>query len=407
MTDKLYLTDAYLREFSAAVVQARETAEGWEIVLDRTAFYPEGGGQPCDTGEIDGIPVMSVREAGEQVIHILPIPPAGRTITGRINWAKRFYHMQQHSGQHILSAIFDNLYQAATIGFHLGAESTQIDLTLAELTHKQALEVEAAVNAAVYANIPVTAAIVERKDLQRFPLRKLPAKDFPQLRLISAGSLDCCPCGGTHVNSTGEIGIIKILGWEKKNNAVRVDFVCGERALSDYQQKHRLIKEFMTRLSSSLNELPEAFSQRMEKADALTKELADARIELNKYLAASLLQTAAVNQGVRLIAHILKDAQPGDAATLAKALTASEPAIALVAAVSPDGSKAHLVFATNINGPDMNKLLKQALAALNGRGGGNPRLAQGGANNPSGLPELLDSMLQSITANTLAETGER
>ena len=393
MTDKLYLQDAYIQEFQAVVLESRQTADGWEIVLDRTAFYPEGGGQPCDIGDIGGLPVTAVREEGESVIHVMQQPPASETVTGRINWSRRFYHMQQHSGQHILSAVFDDKWQAATVGFHLGADSTQIDVAIADLKPEQMAEAEATANLALYANMPVTAEWVKVEDLVRYQLRKPPAKNFAQLRLINVGNIDCCPCGGTHIKSTGEIGMIKILGWERKNNAVRVDFVCGERALTDYQLKHHLVQEMASNLSVPVKELTEAFVQRLAKIDSLTKEITTVRLELSQFQAAALLQTAPLYKDIHMVAHCLQDAPPNDAAQLAKNLTATVPAAAFVAAISPGAAKAHLVFATNTDRLDMGKLLKAALAKLNGKGGGSPRLAQGGTTSPDKLQEVLDEAL--------------
>ena len=389
MTDKLYLQDAYIREFTASLLASKQTEEGWEVVLDRTAFYPEGGGQPCDTGEINGIRVTAVYEVDEQVIHVLQSLPDSNVVTGVIHWQKRFDHMQQHSGQHILSALFDEKWNAATVGFHLGSDSTQIDLALSELTPEQVADAEQAANSVLYDNLPITTEWVSREELDRYPIRKPPAKDFAKLRLVLVGNHDCCPCGGTHVKGTAEIGMLKILGWEKKNNTVRVDFACGERAFADYQLKHRLIQEFSSKLSAPVKELAEALSLRLAKGDSLARELAALRFELSQQQAIILLQTAPLYKDRKIIAHILQDSQPSDAAQLAKNLTSSFASVALVAAVSPDGGKCHLVFATNTDGPDMGKLLKAALVKLNGKGGGNARLAQGGSTNTQGLQQVL------------------
>lgn len=393
MTNKLYLQDAYIQEFQAVVLESRQAAGNWEIILDQTAFYPEGGGQPFDTGEIGGLPVTAVREEGETVIHVMPQPPASATLTGRIDWYKRFDHMQQHSGQHILSAVFDNKWQAATVGFHLGADLTQIDLAISNITPEQIAEAEITANLALYANIPVTAAWVKQKDIGRYRLRKPPTKEFAQLRLVSAGDIDCCPCGGTHVKAAGEIGMIKILGWERKNNAVRVSFVCGRRALADYQLKQQLIQEITESLSAPAKEVSEAFAQRMAKLDTLTKELAAARSELSQCQANALLQAALLYKEVHIVSHCLQNAQPNDAAHLAKHLIATVPAAAFVAAISPGSAKAHLVFATNTDRMDMGKMLKAALAKLDGKGGGTPRLAQGGTGDPDKLHEVLEETL--------------
>lgn len=389
MTDKLYLENAYIQKFSAAVTETRQAANGWEIILDRTAFYPESGGQPFDTGEIDGVPVTAVWEENATVIHLMRQPPAAKTVVGRIDWARRFDHMQQHSGQHILSAVFDDQLQAATAGFHLGKDSTQIDLAIADLTAEQAAAAEAAANAAICANLPVAAKWVKAEELGQYPLRKPPAKHFSQLRLVSAGTIDCCPCGGTHVKATGEIGLIKILGWERKNNTTRVEFLCGQRAIADYRAKHHLVQKMIGLLSVPAAELAETVCQRIAKQELLAKELAAARAELSQMKAAALLEGAELHNGIRLVACCLRDSQPNDAAQLARNLTGSVPAVAFIAAIGSESGKVHLVFASNTDKLDAGKLLKAALVKLNGKGGGNPRLAQGGVNTSDKLSEVL------------------
>jgi alanyl-tRNA synthetase len=187
--------------------------------------------------------------------------------------------------------------------------------------------------------------------------------------------------------------MIKVLGWERKNNAIRVDFVCGKRALTDYQVKHHLVQETASKLSVPVKELAETFSQRLAKLDSLTKELTAVRTELSQAQAAALLQTALQHTDIHMVAHCLQDAQPNDAAQLAKNLTATVPAVAFIAAISPGSAKAHLVFATNTDKLDMGKLLKAGLAKLNGKGGGSPRLAQGGTNSPDKLQAVLSEAL--------------
>ena len=401
MTDRLYNKDAYIQQFDAVVLTMLRSTDGWEITLDRTAFYPEGGGQPCDLGTIDGKSVTAVREVNGEVIHVLQSPPTTKQVVCQIDWTRRFDYMQQHSGQHILSAILNEQLGAATVGFHLGEQSTQIDIAMAELNHEQIYAAESAANFAIFSNLPVNSQWVTQDELNCFPLRKLPVKDFSLLRLISIGSLDCCPCCGTHVSFTGEIGMIKILGWEKKNHALRIDFVCGKRALADYQTKHRVIAEVSSHLSAPVNGLADAVTQRLNKVESLSKELTTLRSQLGRAQADLLLHSTSPHQGLRVISHILHDSQPNDAAQLAKHLTSGIPVAALIAAVNQDGTKAHLVFATNIDGLDMGKLLKSVLSQLNGKGGGNARLAQGGTNYPDKLAAIMAGASEEINKTWL------
>ena len=212
-TEKLYYSDPYLKEFSAHVIKITELEDGRiGVILDRTAFYPEGGGQPCDTGWLNDIPVIDVRSKDGDIVHVVSEALSTDEVTGRLDWARRFDHMQQHSGEHVLSGAFLELFGAENVGFHLGPDAVYIDIALESLSAGQAAAVEARANAAVYATLPVSTHQVTDADLSRFPLRKLPTKGFGSLRLVEMPGIDCCPCGGTHVSNTGQIGGIKIRG---------------------------------------------------------------------------------------------------------------------------------------------------------------------------------------------------
>ena len=262
------------------------------VILDRTLFYPESGGQPFDTGFINNCPVTAVEEVGEEILHVVESRLETGQAYGVIDWPRRFDHMQQHSGEHILSAAFKNLLDAENIGFHLGANSSQIDINISSLSPEQVIAVEKLANDMVFANQAVKSHLVARDALPSFSLRKQPAKDFAIIRLIEATDIDCCPCGGTHVAATGEVGLIKILSWSRKNNAVRVDFVCGKRALADYQQKNSTINELSSRLSSPPAEILPAAEKQLAKLETITKQLVAAKQELTHYLAGDLYQKA-------------------------------------------------------------------------------------------------------------------
>ena len=227
-TEKLYYQDPHLREFTATILEKSALADGqFAIILDRTAFYPEGGGQPCDTGSLNEAPVLSVQTRNGDIIHTVACDPGEGPVTGRIDWQRRFDHMQQHTGEHILSGIFLSLHQAENVGFHLSATTCQIDVTLPSLSPEQAQIIEDAANAVIFSNRPIDAKFVETAELSAYSLRKEPGAEFEQIRLVSIQNCDCCPCGGTHVSHTGEVGLLKIRGWEKRKNNIRVEFACG------------------------------------------------------------------------------------------------------------------------------------------------------------------------------------
>lgn len=390
-TEKLCYSDPYLREFTAAVTEIRPLDGGrWGIILDRTAFYPEGGGQPGDSGALDHIPVLDTYEEDGTIIHVAAARPSGYTVTGRLDWDRRFDHMQQHSGEHLLSAAFADLFGAENIGFHLGADSVYIDLTLDALTPEQAAAAEDAANAAVFANRPVTAHTVGPADLASFPLRKRPARDFASIRLVAVEGVDCCPCGGTHVAATGEIGLIKIRSWERKGGAVRVDFVSGRRALADYRQSAAVARALAARLSAPVADVPAAAERQLAKLDTLHKDLQAARQELNRHLAAALYDQADGAAGFRLVVRLADGLAPAELADLARQLLARGPAVVLLAAGSAADDKSHLLFACTPGlSADMGRLLRAALAATGGKGGGSPHWAQGGGAYSDKLQDAL------------------
>ena len=393
-TEKIYQEDVYCREFEARIIDISPEADGsgrWEVVLNRTAFYPESGGQPWDKGELNGCPVVAVREKDGRIIHVLEKQPGESSVRGRIDWQRRFDHMQQHSGEHILSGIFLSRLNANNVGFHLGAASSQIDLDVDSLDEGAAAEVERLANAAVFANRRVACHLVTPADLTRFRLRKELTKTVSQVRIVEIDGVDCCPCGGTHVALTGEVGLIKILGWEKKKGGVRVDFVCGVRALTDYQEKHRSVAALGVLLSAPSPQVEEAVQKQLEKTEAMKRELALLRRQANCRLAEDLLRDRDVSQPIPVVTHILTDPSGGELTELAGLLMKNMPVAALLAGVYPEAGKTTLLFTASEGLPvNMSHVLKKVVPLIGGKGGGTALTAQGGGANPEKVAELLE-----------------
>lgn len=380
-TEKLYYQDVYLREFTAQVTSKTALADGkFAVVLDRTAFYPEGGGQPCDLGALNEAPVIDVRTIGDEIVHTTAGDPGDGPVTGRLDWRRRFDHMQQHSGEHILSGILLANYQAENVGFHLSPASCQIDVTLPSLNAEQANAIEDAANAAIFANLPVEGKFVDQAELAAYRLRKEPGKEFLQIRLVSVEDCDCCPCGGTHVSQTGEVGLLKIRSWEKRKQNIRLDFVCGNRALADYRLKHELARALSSRFSAPVEGALAAVERTLEKLDACQSQLAAGRKAYHEELAARLLAEAANHSpmGILIISRVFANYGAADLQDFAARITAGG-AICLVAADDNDGGRISLLFAAPTATPlPMNELLKQTLSPFGGKGGGNALSAQGG-----------------------------
>lgn len=409
MEQKLFYTQPNSSTFSAKLTNIIPLDNHcFGLILDATAFYPEGGGQPCDTGTIQDYPIIDVQERDGQIVHIIKEPIdmdlLNTNVKGMVNWRRRFDHMQQHSGQHILSAVFYNTFQAKTVGFHMGSESCQIDLAMDELTLEMADRVECLANELLFANKPIVTQWVGADELSSFPIRKIPKKKIENARLVYIEDFDYSLCCGTHTATTGAIGLVKIRHWERKNNAVRIDFVCGGRALQDYQYKNALLNRLSNQFSSAIPSLEAAIEQTVTKSERLTKELLHAKQALYQQLAAQLAEdTDSLAGGVTIITHILHDAYPQDVNMLAKELLQRPKTIVLLAGVDTEKSKNHLLFSAtdDIANINMGWQLKNTLAELGGKGGGSALAAQGGCAHNSNLCAALAQAKTEIAAALL------
>ena len=409
MEQKLFYTQPNSNTFSAKLTDIIPLDNHcFGLILDATAFYPEGGGQPSDTGAIQDYPIIDVQERDGQIVHITHEPIdmnlLNTNIKGSVNWHRRFDHMQQHSGQHILSAVFYNTFQAKTVGFHMGSESCQIDLAMDELTLEMANQAEWLANEIIFSDKPIVAKWVSADELSLFPIRKMPAKKFDNARLVYIEGFDYSLCCGTHAATTGAIGLVKIRHWERKNNAVRIDFVCGGRALQDYQYKNALLNRLSNKFSAAIPSLETAIEQTVTKSERLTKEVLHAKQALYQQLAVQLAEDADSLAGdVTIFTYILNDVDPQDVNMLGKELLQRPKTIVLLAGVEATGQKAHLLFSTTNDIVDihMGRQLKNTLMELGGKGGGSATSAQGGCENSSKLSAALDKAKTELAAALL------
>jgi alanyl-tRNA synthetase len=374
---RLYYTDSLLREFDATVVACEAAADGRaSVVLDRTAFYPTSGGQPFDTGTLGERRVLDVIDDDAGTIrHVVDAPVApGARVHGAVDWPRRFDHMQQHTGQHVLSAAFDRLFDLRTVSFHLGRDNATIDLAR-QVTPEEIARAESEANRVVWENRPVTVRFVAEDEATRLPLRKEPVRSGP-LRLVEVTGFDLSACGGTHVPATGMIGIIAIAGWEKFKGASRVSFVCGGRALRGYGH----LRDAMAAASRALSVSPAEVAATIERLQGDVKDFGRTIRRLQDEAAtgrAARLRAEATTIGGRL--SVLRH-EPGlDATglkTLASAVVGEPGAVVMLVG---DGTPAPVVIARSGDVDfDAAGWLKQAAATLGGRGGGRPELAQGG-----------------------------
>jgi alanyl-tRNA synthetase len=393
MTERLYYTDSYLHDFRARVTGISD--DGCTVYLDRTAFYPSSGGQPFDTGTIGGAAVLDVVEDGSRIAHRLAAPVAEGEVPCAIDWNRRFDHMQQHTGQHLLSAVFEEMFSLHTVSFHLGAESATIDLqgdlqrdgegTVVE--PETALAAERRANEIVFENRPVTVHFEHRAEAQG--LRKASEREGT-LRIIAIDGLDRSACGGTHVRSTGEIGLILLRKLEKIRQSVRVEFVCGGRAARRARTDYEALCKVAQLFSSSLDDTPAVVAAQLEAARTAQKARRKLELDLAAYQGKELYQaTEPGPDGVRRVWQRVASGSRGgsleELRAVAQNFTAQSKAI--FTATLNDPPSVLLAVSTD-SGVDAGKLLKAALTEAGGCGGGNTRIAQGGVPE-AGMLELV------------------
>lgn len=385
MTGRLYYADPYLRQFEATVTERLSWHGQPAVVLSRSAFYPTGGGQPHDTGWLQAVCVLDVveREVDKAVIHVLEEElsggvcpePGPRVVTGEVDWPRRFDHMQQHTGQHLLSQAAERLLGAATVGFHLGEEVSTVDLDRAPLDAGQLDHLEAEANRIVFDNRPVVARFVSQGELASLPLRKLPKVSGP-VRIVEIRDFDWSPCGGTHVRATGEVGLVKIVRAERRGSETRLEFLCGGRALTDYRTKNRLLLQLASRFSVGYWQLSEAIERLEEGAHSYRKAAQRAQDQLLDVEAHSIASQAEPLGEFVLVSRVLQDRRLEDVKRLALKMAEKHGCVALLGL---PGDKGHLIFAAPPDSAyDLRPILRQACAVIGGGGGGRPRLAQGG-----------------------------
>jgi alanyl-tRNA synthetase len=391
VTERLYYSDSHLIEFDARVVDVTERVSGWAaIVLDRTAFYPTGGGQPSDTGTLNGARVVECIDDGDNgVLHVVQgmMPSRGAVVQGRVDWSRRLDHMQQHTGQHILSQAFVNLFKAPTKSFRVLETSCEIDVDLNNPTTEIIERAVELANNVVWEDRAIEIRNVTSAEAAELPLRKESARDG-ELRLIEIEGFDLTPCGGTHAYRTGEVGMIAVRSWERAKGLTRIEFVAGTRALADYRKANRSAREVAALFSTGRDDAPHVAAQMVEEHKELNRrirvleELA-AEVEAEKLLADA-------SQGVVVQVFNGRDAE--SLKKLAHALIAKPGVVALLA--SRDKDTARLVFARSADAlGDMSVLMREACAMLDGRGGGKPELAQGGGKNVAKLDSALTHAL--------------
>lgn len=388
MSNRLYYTDAYRTAFDAQVT----AVDGVRVRLADTAFYPTSGGQPFDTGLLGGVRVVDVVDEDDAVVHVLESAPsfaAGATVHGTIDWTRRFDHMQQHTGQHLLSAVFEDLIGAKTVSVHFGAQSATLDLDVETVTRAEAVRVEARANAIIAENRAVTVSFEDAATATG--LRK-PSDRTGEIRIVSIADLDRSACGGTHVRATGEIGALLVRRLEKYKKSTRVEFLCGTRAIARARADYEALTGMAAALSAGIDELPALVANQSEAIRAAESERRKLTEALAAYRARELYDTTAADaSGVRRI--VLRDATMDELRAIAHAVSAMPQATFVGTCSTP----ATVVYAASKDsGVNAGAELKAALTAAGGRGGGNPTIAQGTVPTPEALATVASLLAKTV-----------
>lgn len=378
ITERLYYTDPYTTDFTAEVIEVTRVGDALAAILNRTYFYPTSGGQPHDTGTLNGVPVTDVivRESDGAVLHVLGGAIEPGPVVGRVEWVRRFDHMQHHTGQHVLSGAFERLAGAETVGFHMSPDSITIDLDQPALSQATLDAVEDLANQVVTEDRPVRAWFPSDDELPALNLRKVPEVEG-KFRVVAVEDFDLCACGGTHVARTGEIGLIKILRTERRGDILRVEFRCGGRALRDYRAKNALLQQLAASLTTGMTEIPAVITKLREENKALQRELRALQSFALAHEAEQLRQAGEQVGAFTLVRAAFDGREPGEVRQLVQHLVARASTIALCVTA---GHKGQLIAACADDVPlDMVAVLKRGLAIWGvERGGGRPTFAQGG-----------------------------
>jgi alanyl-tRNA synthetase len=376
MTVRLYYEDSYLTEFTSTVLEQHALGDRRADSLDRTAFYPTSGGQPHDTGTLGGARVTDVAEdSSGGILHFVDAPVEQGPVAGRIDWDRRFDHMQQHTGQHILSQAFVQTAKASTVSFHLGKETSTIDVELSSPEPQLMTETEELASQIVFEDRPVITLTVDREDLGALGVRKESTREGP-IRVIEIEGFDRSPCGGTHVRRTGAIGMISILGWERYKGGTRVEFVCGRRALRVLRTDHELLMDLGKTFSAHPGDLKRLSEKLLHERAAQERENARLQDQLIDLEAQELVNRADKNQRAIIVCANFPGRNLDGIKVLAQKVATRPRAIAILAAAQ---ERAQLVVARNSEAAgDCGAAIKQVAARLGGRGGGKPEIAQAG-----------------------------
>lgn len=369
-TKRLYFEDAYQVQFDAKVLARLERQGLAAIVLDQTCFYPESGGQPSDQGTIDDLKVNQVLEEGSAILHLMAGETAAARVCGRVDWPTRFDHMQQHTGQHILSQAFFELLKGETMSFHLGESLSTLEIGIPRIRDEEIEKVEQLANGVIFEDREVRTYFVPDDLITTIPLRK-PPKKKGMIRVVEVAGFDYSACGGTHCRRTGEVGTVKITKWDRIRDNLRFEFVCGKRGLADHSLKNRILRQLGGQLSAGEEDLPAALERLLAETKALKKRMKKIQDRITDFEAQETIQKTEGN----IIRSVLIDKSPEEAKFLALNII-KRGDFRVVYGIRGEARDRLVLAASEKSGRDLRTLVPIITSFIKAKGGGSPSLVE-------------------------------
>lgn len=395
--NKLYYEDQYLKEFTAEIIGVIEKNNLYYVSLDKTAFFPGGGGQHCDLGYIDNHKVIDIVEENGEIYHVTQTKPIKiHRVNCKIDWDRRLDGMQQHLGQHVLSGCFFKLFNANTVSIHLGNEISTVDIQ-GYLDEESIIKAERMANEIIYQNIGVNFLTPSKKELKKLNLRRDLPNTNEQIRVVQIGDLDINACCGVHPSRTLDLQAIKIKRWEKHKGATRIEYLAGKRAIEDYFKKDDFRNQICKFLNCGEQDAINSVNKLSSELKACKDENRQIKIEISDYQIKDMIMSAENLGDISVITKIYESGDLKHISKIAEKIVLNDNMIVLLAVKNEE--KANLIFAAskNINSISMNDLLKDAITLIDGRGGGSKFLAQGGGKNSSNLQCVIDYALRKVS----------
>ena len=397
--EKLFYIDSYIKNFTAEIEEVKEVDDKFHVLLNKTAFFPGGGGQYCDLGIIDNINVLDVYEENDKIYHVLEKKPNRiHKVKCEIDWDRREYGMQHHFGQHIISACFNNEYKAKTVGFHLGKDFSTVDIE-GLFKEEDILKIEKMCNEIIRENITVEFLNITKKEAKKLKIKEDLSKLGDNIRVVKIDDIDMNLCCGVHMKNTLDLRVIKIKKFEKYKKATRIEFLCGTKAIEEMLKRENYLNKICKLLSSNEEDAYKSIENLNNKLNEVNKE--NRRLEeiISNYEVKEMIESAEKINNMNVIVKVYENKTINYMNKIANKIIEKENNIGLFALKNDD--KLNLLFACskNLEKMDMNILLKDSIKLIDGKGGGSKVLAQGGGKNNSNLDSLFDYVKIKIKSN--------